>query len=146
MILADGYDFDIYNMEVPMELDTLEIGKRIKERRKELHLTQLDIKEKTGISSGNMSDIERGNRLPAANTLLQLSEVLQCSIDYLLRGKSSISENPTTPPFTDLSPQEQDMLKFFRNISKDDQEELLMLAKMKYLRMQKAVDSHTDAF
>lgn len=146
MILADGYDFDIYNMEVPMELDTLEIGKRIKERRKELHLTQLDIKEKTGISSGNMSDIERGNRLPAANTLLQLSEVLQCSIDYLLRGKSSISENPTTPPFTDLSPQEQDMLKFFRNISKDDQEELLMLAKMKYLRMQKAADSHTDAF
>lgn len=48
-----------------MELDTLEIGKRIRERRKELHLTQLDIKEKTGISSGNMSDIERGNRLPA---------------------------------------------------------------------------------
>ena len=129
-----------------MELDTLEIGKRIKERRKELHLTQLDIKEKTGISSGNMSDIERGNRLPAANTLLQLSEVLQCSIDYLLRGKSSISENSTTPPFTDLSPQEQDMLKLFRNISKDDQEELLMLAKMKYLRMQKAADSHTYAF
>ena len=30
MILAGGYDFDIYNMEVPMELDTLEIGKRIK--------------------------------------------------------------------------------------------------------------------
>ena len=53
-------------MEVLMELDTLEIGKRIRERRKELHLTQLDIKEKTGISSGNMSDIERGNRLPAA--------------------------------------------------------------------------------
>lgn len=146
MILADGYDFDIYNMEVPMELDTLEIGKRIKERRKELRLTQLDIKEKTGISSGNMSDIERGNRLPAANTLLQLSEVLQCSIDYLLRGKSSISENSTTSPPTDLSPQEQDMLKLFRNISKDDQEELLMLAKMKYLRMQKAADSHTDAF
>ena len=145
MILADGYDFDIYNMEVPMELDTLEIGKRIKERRKELRLTQLDIKEKTGISSGNMSDIERGNRLPAANTLLQLSEVLQCSIDYLLRGKSSISENPTTSPPTDLAPQEQDMLKLFRNISKDDQEELLMLAKMKYLRMQKAADSHTDA-
>lgn len=129
-----------------MELDTLEIGKRIKERRKELRLTQLDIKEKTGISSGNMSDIERGNRLPAANTLLQLSEVLQCSIDYLLRGKSSISENSTTSPPTDLSPQEQDMLKLFRNISKDDQEELLMLAKMKYLRMQKAADSHTDAF
>lgn len=47
-----------------MELDIQSIGKRIKKRRKELHLTQTEIKEKTGISSGNMSDIERGNRLP----------------------------------------------------------------------------------
>lgn len=129
-----------------MELDTLEIGKRIRERRKELHLTQLDIKEKTGISSGNMSDIERGNRLPAANTLLQLSEVLQCSIDYLLRGNSSISEITDMSSLAALSPQEQKMLRFFRNISKEDQEELLMLAEMKYLRIQKAEDSLTDAF
>ena len=59
-----------------MELDIQSIGKRIKKRRKELHLTQTEIKEKTGISSGNMSDIERGNRLPAATTLAQLSEIL----------------------------------------------------------------------
>lgn len=52
-----------------MELDIQSIGKRIKKRRKELHLTQTEIKEKTGISSGNMSDIERGNRIPAATTL-----------------------------------------------------------------------------
>ncbi len=129
-----------------MELDTLEIGKRIRERRKELHLTQLDIKEKTGISSGNMSDIERGNRLPAANTLLQLSEVLQCSIDYLLRGNSSISEITDMSSLAALSPQEQNMVRFFRNLSKEDQEELLMLAEMKYLRIQKAEDSLTDAF
>ena len=129
-----------------MELDTLEIGKRIRERRKELHLTQLDIKEKTGISSGNMSDIERGNRLPAANTLLQLSEVLQCSIDYLLRGNSSISEITDMSSLAALSPQEQNMVRFFRNLSKEDQEELLMLAEMKYLRIQKAEDSLTNAF
>ena len=45
-----------------MELDPLSIGIRIKDRRNELHLTQTDIKSKVGISSGNMSDIERGNR------------------------------------------------------------------------------------
>ena len=45
-----------------MELDIQSIGTRIKERRKELKLTQLEIKERAGISSGNMSDIERGNR------------------------------------------------------------------------------------
>ena len=45
-----------------------------------------------------------------------------------------------------LSPQEQNMVRFFRNLSKEDQEELLMLAEMKYLRIQKAEDSLTDAF
>ena len=93
-----------------------------------------------------MSDIERGNRLPAANTLLQLSEVLQCSIDYLLRGNSSISEITDMSSLAALSPQEQNMVRFFRNLSKEDQEELLMLAEMKYLRIQKAEDSLTDAF
>lgn len=115
-----------------MELNTTEIGNRIKERRKELHLTQMDIKEKTGISSGNMSDIEQGNRLPAAATLAQLSEVLQCSVDYILTGKSPYVEN-----FLPLSPQESDLLKFFRKISLEDREEILMLAQMKYHRTQK---------
>ena len=41
-----------------MSLDMITIGKRIKERRKELHLTLADIKAKTGISTGNLSDIE----------------------------------------------------------------------------------------
>ena len=80
-----------------MELDIQSIGKRIKKRRKELHLTQTEIKEKTGISSGNMSDIERGNRLPAATTLAQLSEILDCSIDWILTGKSPLSENLIFP-------------------------------------------------
>ena len=56
-----------------MELDMTTVGNRIKKRRKALHLTQMEIKEKTGISSGNMSEIEQGNRLPAAATLVLLS-------------------------------------------------------------------------
>jgi transcriptional regulator with XRE-family HTH domain len=75
-------------MAIIMELDAKKIGARIKLRRKELNLTQLTIKEKVGISSGNLSDIERGNRLPAAQTLVQLAKVLKCSVDYILTGES----------------------------------------------------------
>ena len=57
------------------------IGARIKQRRKELGLTQLQIKQETGISSGNMSDIENGNKLPSTPALISLSKVLNCSID-----------------------------------------------------------------
>lgn len=34
-------------------MDTVEVGKRIKNRRLELNLTQSDIKQKTGISKGS---------------------------------------------------------------------------------------------
>lgn len=111
-----------------MELDMVMIGKRIKKRRKELHLTQMDIKEKTGISSGNMSDIERGNRLPAAATLVLLSEVLACSIDYLLTGKT---------PNQEITEQDLNFLELLHDISKDDQEELLLIAKLKQQRKQR---------
>ena len=117
-----------------MELDMMTIGNRIKKRRKELHLTQIDIKEKTGISSGNMSDIERGNRLPAATTLVQLSEILECSIDYLLTGKSLSQENSNASLDENSKTSESQLLKFYRGMSKDDQQELLMIAQLKYCR------------
>lgn len=117
-----------------MDLDMSMIGSRIKKRRKELSLTQTDIKEKTGISSGNMSDIERGNRLPAAATLILLSEALQCSIDYLLTGKT---------PYQEITGQDLDFLNILHEISKDDQEELFLIAKLKQQRQQR---KKTDLF
>ena len=125
-----------------MELDIQSIGKRIKKRRKELHLTQTEIKEKTGISSGNMSDIERGNRLPAATTLAQLSEILDCSIDWILTGKSHVSENLISP---DIGEKDQKLLSLFHEISEEDQEELLMIAQLKYNRTQKSKEAETTS-
>ncbi len=125
-----------------MELDIQSIGKRIKKRRKELHLTQTEIKEKTGISSGNMSDIERGNRLPAATTLAQLSEILDCSIDWILTGKSPLSENLIFP---DIEEKDQKLLSLFHEISEEDQEELLMIAQLKYNRTQKSKEAEVTS-
>lgn len=125
-----------------MELDIQSIGKRIKKRRKELHLTQTEIKEKTGISSGNMSDIERGNRLPSATTLAQLSEILDCSIDWILTGKSPVSENLISP---DIGEKDQKLLSLFHEISEEDQEELLMIAQLKYNRTQKSKEAETTS-
>ena len=125
-----------------MELDIQSIGKRIKKRRKELHLTQTEIKEKTGISSGNMSDIERGNRLPAATTLAQLSEILDCSIEWILTGKSPVSENLISP---DIGEKDQKLLSLFHEISEEDQEELLMIAQLKYNRTQKSKEAETTS-
>ena len=81
-----------------------------------------------------MSDIERGNRLPAATTLVQLSEILECSIDYLLTGKSLSQENSNASLDENSKTSESQLLKFYRGMSKDDQQELLMIAQLKYCR------------
>ena len=85
-----------------------EVGKRIKARRIELNLKQLQIKDKTGISSGNLSDIENGKKLPSAQALIALSETLQCSIDWILTGKEPGEQTP----------EERELVERFRRCSK----------------------------
>jgi len=112
-----------------MDLDMKTIGLRIKERRKELRLTQIDIKNSVGISSGNISDIENGNRLPSASTLVQLSHILQCSIDWMLTGNIPQSENIHFSASGDTI--EIELLNGFRKLSEDDRGELLEIMHMK---------------
>lgn len=112
-----------------MSLDMVTIGRRIKERRKELHLTLADIKVKTGISTGNLSDIENGNRLPASPTLVQLADALQCSTDWILMHDIPKSENSK---YSDLG--ELEVLDMYRQLSEDDKEEIYMILSLKVKR------------
>lgn len=49
----------------------------IKRIRKYMGLTQADLAERAGISSGYMCDIERSRRWPSADNLAKLAEVLK---------------------------------------------------------------------
>lgn len=111
------------------------IGQRIKERRKELHITQKQIKDETGISTGNLSEIENGHILPSSAALINLSQILDCSIDYILLGESRISN---TQKISDIRTHvEDDLIRYYRGMSENDQEEILVMAQMKYNRAQK---------
>ena len=67
----------------------LSIGERIRLRRKQLSLSPNDIKELSGISTGNLSDIENNKSLPSASTLISLNKVLNVSVDWILFGTIS---------------------------------------------------------
>ena len=107
------------------------IGQRIRNRRKELHITQTQIYSLTGISSGNLSDIENGKSMPSSAAVIQLSKVLDCSTDYILLGFSRTDEN------LDNASNETELLKYYRTLPADDQEELLILAEAKYKKVSK---------
>ncbi len=117
------------------------IGERIKNRRKELGLTQPRIKELTGISSGTMSDIENGKTLPAALSLIKLSQALGCSIDWILTGNSPVSESIFMS-----DARENELVSYFQKMSIDDQEDLLLIAEMKAKKnKRKAISSHSES-
>lgn len=108
------------------------IGHRIKERRKELKITQTQIQQETSISSGNLSCIENGKYLPSAIALLELSKILNCSIDWILTGESVISDNKVF-----LDNKEQELLNGFRDLPEYDKDELMGLLQMKLQRVKR---------
>lgn len=104
------------------------IGQRIKERRKELNITQSKIQEETSISSGNLSCIENGKYLPSATALLELSQILDCSVDWILTGETSHEI---------LDIKERALLDKFRELPFEEQDEILTLLHMKYQKIQR---------
>ena len=102
------------------------IGNRIKKKRTELKITQMQVYEKTGISSGHLSCIENGKYLPSAQAILALSELLDCSTDWILKGESSISKIDDI-----ILERERVMLDGFRQLPPEDRDEILEILAMK---------------
>lgn len=75
-----------------MNIDLKDLGNRIKDRRNELGLSQNEVYELTGISTGNLTGIENGKSAPSAKATIKLSEALHCSTDWILKGDSLILE------------------------------------------------------
>ncbi len=64
-------------------MDFYNLGKRIKNERLKLGLTQEELAEKVDISKNFMSLIENGKNM-SVETLLKISDVFGVSVDYLL--------------------------------------------------------------
>lgn len=64
----------------------IEIGQRIYQRRKELGITQDKLAELTDTTPQAISNYERGERELRVSTIIQIANVLNISIDYLLTG------------------------------------------------------------
>lgn len=65
----------------------MNFGQRIRQKRKELGLTQAQVAEYFHISSVSVSEWERGQSKPDQNKLVPLARLLKTSVGYLLTGK-----------------------------------------------------------
>lgn len=72
-------------------MDYKRLGKRIREERLKLNLTQAQLAEAVDISDTYMGAIERGERSLTLDTLVRLVNRLGVTVDYLL--SDSVADN-----------------------------------------------------
>ncbi|MGN1277296.1 MAG: helix-turn-helix domain-containing protein [Floccifex sp.] len=73
-------------------IDYKMIGNRLKNRRKELKLTQEEVCAKANITTFYLSKLENGKSTPTLETLAVLAKVLQTDLVYLLSGSSKLND------------------------------------------------------
>jgi len=77
------------------ELDLKAIGRRIRFQREQLRMTREQLAEKLEVSAKFCADIEYGMKGMSMTTLNNLSEILNLSTDYILKGNNSINAGET---------------------------------------------------
>ena len=110
-------------------MDYKRLGKRIREERHRLNLTQAQLAEDIDISDTYMGAIERGERSLTLDTLVRLVNRLGVSVDYMLSDSVTDSDTNILEQFrqiTDCQPLERKQMAInvlrtiFSNFDKDE--------------------------
>lgn len=83
-------------------MDYKRLGKRIREERLRLNLTQAQLAEAIDISNTYMGAIERGERSLTLDTLVRLVNRLGITVDYLLSDSVSDSDSNIIEQFRQI--------------------------------------------
>ncbi|MEK3674654.1 helix-turn-helix domain-containing protein [Paenibacillus sp. FSL R10-2771] len=73
-----------------------DLGARLKQARENKRLTQQEVADKFGVSNGTISGYERNYRDPDSDTLAQLADLYDVSLDWL-KGRDKKESEYTLP-------------------------------------------------
>lgn len=93
-------------------------GKKLKELRKNMKITQKEFCEQFGITQPTLSYWENELREPDGKTLKDIANYFQVSIDYLMDNEESIKEN--------------ELSKLERKLTKEEKEKMMIMLKMMF--------------
>ena len=105
-----------------MGVESMTLVERLKELRKETHMTQNELANMLGMAKGTVAMWEMGKRNPSFEALEKMSEIFDKRVDYIL----GTSDNPASPKLSDA-----DMEQIGRWQAEEDFSEVVM----KYLRL-----------
>jgi HTH-type transcriptional regulator, competence development regulator len=119
------------------------LGTTLKAAREKLNLTLRDVDKATGISSAYISQLENDHvKNPSASVLYNLAEAYSLHMNDLLRAAGIIKagswdsgSTPTKGVDSGTNTEDEDLAKriafYAKNLSSDQQEELIAFIKMK---------------
>ena len=110
----------------------MEIGKRLRELRKERGLSQHGIEKRTGVLCCHVSKIEKGRLVPSLGTLEKLAQALDLEFYQLFyegEGKPEAPRAAPTTPKPPLGSEEAALLRVFGKMSKPKRMLLLAMAR-----------------
>lgn len=98
------------------EVDRDQIGRKIRERRIELGLSQEELGEKLGVSYQQVQKYEKGISQLTVEKLQKIACILDVKIDYFLKEMLLLASE-TPAPYGGLSREEKNLLKQFRAVT-----------------------------
>ena len=98
------------------------LANRLKELRKQNHMTQNELANMLGMAKGTVAMWEMGKRNPSFEALEKMSEIFDKRVDYIV----GTSDNPASPKMSDA-----DIQQLGRWQTEEDFSEVVM----KYLRL-----------
>jgi transcriptional regulator with XRE-family HTH domain len=76
-----------------ISLDKQKVGFRMREKRNEMKMTQVEFAKKAGISTNYYASIEQGKNSPSLDVLARIAKALDVSVLYLLNDRIDDMEN-----------------------------------------------------
>lgn len=132
-----------------MDASFTDVGLRISKRIRELGLKQLDVCNKSGLSTTALSQYCTGKRIPDTLSLYKIATILGVSMEWVLTGENQTNENCTSEPLCldeikasqgltcdglPLSEDEVDLVAMYRLLPPSHREEIFDLVYFKYKR------------
>lgn len=99
-----------------MTIDYKDLGRRVRETRRQLSMTQEKLADQVGISASFLGHIERGSRVASLETLVALCNTLRVTPQYLLSASLN-TYDPYMP--AGMSPENRSKLSEFLRLAQD---------------------------
>ncbi|URJ43636.1 helix-turn-helix transcriptional regulator [Paenibacillus polymyxa] len=108
------------------------IGQRIRTIRKTNNLNQIKFANTIGVSQGTLSELEQDKYRPSLDIIIAIKENFNSHIEWLIFGDTPVSKKPIFN--LAIEAQELELISSFRELTKEDRDEIIDFIKLKIVR------------